>query len=791
MNLRDRRRRATAPASGTSARRRFEVVPYRSHIRGVLGNRWARTFLATALFTVLFLAMTKAWRLNLYNPITYWGDALEMASYFGRDYVFNDLHERLFAPFGADHSSAWRYALNFLFQGNSTLFLLGYWITRDVIAALNLYYLATFPLVFLSAFWVFGRLRLRAPFRFFGATLYALMPFHFQHGESHLIESSYFLVPLLSYILVLTFRVRPFFHRYVRGGWQLSWRDKQDWFFLAVMVFLSSLNEYHQFFFLMLLTLAAVASWVRHRNHRILVGAAILLVASGGSTMVKARLAGVLNEPGLQLSQVGVPIAGYGDAERFGLKMIQVILPVGGHNSSLFRGITETYDAAHEVNENSTVALGLLGGAGFVYLLVNAVAAIVRKKRRLKILDLFSLLTLACVLIATVGGGASAIATASKLLLGPDSLLTQVRAYNRIIVFIGFFSYYACAAFFAMLARRISNRATRPVLQKAASGAIFVPILIFALWDQVPFRFINDRSEARRHASDRDFFMRIEAELPPRALIFQYPFNIHHANISNSGTPPYNYADGIRPYLNSKTLRFTYGGDNGSAQITWLQQTAALPVESMLPRLCEYGFSGILIHRKLFSSPTGADDLEARLRTILGASLEESIDKEFSFARVDHYCRLRGIAGVGAANPVKLLHDQTTHFRIEPSSVTSHLTGKFDPETKAMVAVNGETGALMYGPYATLAPGRYRARFLISAEAAADGAEVGLVDVNGFDGKASNAPLASTALRAAAREQEIQLTFQVPDSSTLYEFRVFVNGQQTRISVLGVEVEKL
>jgi hypothetical protein len=758
--------------------------------------RWGRHGLfkgsvAVLLFLAIFFAATGAWQLNLYNPITYWGDALEMASYFGRDYVFNDLHERLFAPFGADHSSALRYVFNFLFQGNSTLFLLAYWITQDVIAALNLYYLATFPLVFLSAFWVFGRLRLPAPFRFFGATLYALMPFHFQRGEGHLIESSYFLVPLLSYILVLTFRVRPFFHRYARGVWQLSWRDKQDWFFLAVMVFLSSLNEYHQFFFLMLLAFAAIASWLRHRNYRILVGAALLLFASAGSTIIKTSFAGVLNEPGLQLSQIGMPISAYGDAERFGLKMIQVILPVGGHNFSPFRSITQTYDAAHEVNENSTVALGLLGAAGFVYLLVNGVAAIVRKKRGLKILDLLSLLTLACVLIATIGGGASAIATASKLLLGPDSLLTQVRGYNRIIVFIGFFSYYACAAFFAMLARRISNRATRPALQKAAPGAIFVPILIFALWDQVPFRFINDRSEARRHASDRDFFMRIEAELPPRALIFQYPFNIHHANVSNSGTPPYNYADGIRPYLNSKTLRFTYGGDNGSAQIKWLQQTAALPVESMLPRLCEYGFSGLLIHRRLFSSAAEAADFETRLRTVFGESLQESIDNEFSFARVDDFCQRHGIARLEVVNPVKLLQDQTEHVHIVPSGLTNHTTGRFDPEAKIMVAANGEAGALMYGPYATLAPGRYRAIFSISAEAAAQGTEVGLVDVNGFEGTVSHAPLASAALKAAPREQQIQLTFQAGPSSTLYEFRVFVNGKQTRVSVLGVEVEKL
>jgi phosphoglycerol transferase len=613
-------------------------------------GKFIKSLLATIIFMVVLFSTANAWKLDLYSPITYWGDALEMSSYLGRDYVFNDLRERFFAPFGVEHASPLRYVVNLLFQPNSTLFLIAYSVTRDTVASLNLYYLLTFPLAFVSAYWVFGRLKLPDPFRFGSATLYALMPFHFQRGVGHLMESSYFLAPLLIYVVLLTFTARPYFHAYVDGAWRLSWKDKRDWFFLCVMVFLSPLNEYHQLFFMMLLTIAALVASMRYRNHRILAGAAILLAAAGLSTVAKMLLSGLLSEPGLGLSLIGRPISSYGDAERYGLKMIQVVLPVMGHHLESFRDIRGIYDGAHEVNENSTVALGLFGAVGFVYLIAHGVYAIIRKTPKGGILDLCSLLTLCCVLIATIGGVASVVATAGAVLFGSDSLLTQVRGYNRIIVFIAFFSYYACSVLLMRLAFRASAHAPGRLSKKAVAAIVWLPIFALALWDQVPFQLTNSKDGAARYSSDRDFFPRIEAQLAPRSLIFQYPFNLHHADVNRSGRYPYNYSDGIRPYLNSQTLRFTYGGDSGSVQITWLEQTSALPPQRLIQRLCEYGFSGMVVHRKLFKAPERESaEFEALLSAALGSSLQESTDKDFSFAPLDGFCARSQIAKLDLA----------------------------------------------------------------------------------------------------------------------------------------------
>lgn len=686
------------PGARTRARSPFSPGILSRFVR----SGFTKGLLAIAVFMVVFFVTTSAWRLNLYSPIAYWGDALEMVSYLGRDYVFNDLRERFFAPFGVEHASPLRYVLSFLFQPNSTLFLTAYSVTRDIVAALNLYYLATFPLVFLSAYWVYGRLKLSNPFRFGSATLYALMPFHFERNVGHLMESSYFLVPLLAYIVILSFTARPYFHVYSSGAWRLSWTAKRDWIFLAVMVFLSSINEYHQLFFMMLLSVAALASCVRHRNPRILLGTIILLAAAGLSMVVKMGLNSLIAEPGLSLSMVGAPISSYGGAERFGLKMIQVILPVNGHHSPFFRTIRGTYDAAHEINENSTVALGLFGAVGFVCLLVVAAVAIVRRAPKVGILHVCALLTLCCILIATIGGISSVVATASALLFGPESILTQVRSYNRIIVFIAFFSYYACSILVRRIAFRASTYAPRRWPKKAIATTVWLPIFAFALWDQVPFKLRNSEDGTARYTSDKIFFAGIESQLAPRSRIFQYPFNIHHFNVNRPGGYPYNYADGIRPYLNSQTLRFTYGGDRGSAQIAWLEATCALPPQRMIQRLCEFGFSGIVIHRKLFGTPAAALEFEAQLSNALALPLQKSEDQDFSFAPLDAFCAANGITKLESA-------DEGSKLPAKPTVVD---TIKFNEQNypNFVTEVSGVSGREPWGRWTDGPVARFRFR---------------------------------------------------------------------------------
>jgi len=108
-----------------------------------------------------------------------------------------------------------------------------------------------------------------------------------------------------------------------------------------------------------------------------------------------------------------------------------------------------------------------------------------------------------------------------------------------------------------------------------------------------------------------------------------------------------------------------------------------------------------------------------------------------------------------------------------------------------MISIKGQSGALMYGPYAKLVPGHYQATFLVIAESKIAGLEIGHVDVNGIIDGTPNSPNVAAPLKTMKGEQSITLTFDATNQEALYEFRVFVNGKGDRASIKSVRVEKL
>src|SRR5262249_33948032 len=125
-----------------------------------------------------------------------------------------------------------------------------------------------------------------------------------------------------------------------------------------------------------------------------------------------------------------------GEAETFGLKIVQLLLPPLCHQLACFRDLVAKYSAnAPLVNENQLVSLGAVGSLGFVIMIAElfcprpvAGAGSLR--------DCLSRLNLAAVLLGTIGGFGSAFA----LFISPE-----IRGYNRIGIYIGFFALFTMA----------------------------------------------------------------------------------------------------------------------------------------------------------------------------------------------------------------------------------------------------------------------------------------------------------------------------------------------------------
>lgn len=126
--------------------------------------------------------------------------------------------------------------------------------------------------------------------------------------------------------------------------------------------------------------------------------------------------------------------------------------------------------------------------------------------------------------------------------------------------------------------------------------------------------------------------------------------------------------------------------------------------------------------------------------------------------------------------------DDITDLTIRMNVATAHTAGKLEQaaQSKRMVAQEGESGYLHFGPYLRVLPGRYRATFRIETESKA---EVGDADAVAVQGSRT---FGATKLRAGANTIE----FTVDDVVGDLELRVISNGT-AKVALTDIEISKL
>jgi len=152
------------------------------------------------------------------------------------------------------------------------------------------------------------------------------------------------------------------------------------------------------------------------------------------------------------------------EAEYFGMKIAQLLLPVDAHRLQALRQLKEQYSAHAPLSgENGATSLGLVGGVGFLVLLEIVVSGRRQERSHNEALRPLAVLNLFAVLLGTIGGFGSLFA----LLISP-----QIRTYCRVNVFIGFLSLFAVVLLLDCLRRRRPGLAlcTLPIVLVLASS---------------------------------------------------------------------------------------------------------------------------------------------------------------------------------------------------------------------------------------------------------------------------------------------------------------------------------
>src|SRR5687768_14290250 len=199
--------------------------------------------------------------------------------------------------------------------------------TSQYPSVLNNFFLLRSPPVFLSAPGVMRHFSLGCAASVSASLLYTFAPFHFTRGEHHLFLSAYWPVPLVVLMMVWVSR-EGLWPEQVRCS---AWRSTKLRVSTLICLVLASTGFYYAFFACFFLLVAGVVAAARQRSWRRLWPAFALVIT------ISAGLAVNLWPSLAHFSDSGVAVSARrfaGDADLFGLRLAQVLLPVSGHRLS-------------------------------------------------------------------------------------------------------------------------------------------------------------------------------------------------------------------------------------------------------------------------------------------------------------------------------------------------------------------------------------------------------------------------------------------------------------------------
>ncbi len=509
-------------------------------------------------------------------------------------------------------------------------------VSSDPATIVNVFFLLTFALAGLASHAVLRSLDVSARPAAIASILFALLPYHFFRGESHLLLSAYYAVPLSAYLFLAVLGGRSLFSPQRSG--RMRWVSRRSATTLALCMAIGSASLYYATFAVVLLAGAVLVSLLAGRRRGALRGTVALLLVG---LSVAANLAPSLiyrsahgGNRALERSAAFTESS----QEAFPLRLADLILPPPDSRIPALRSLTRRYDTtiAPGYCEACHASLGAVGTVGFGWLVLGALsvlAGVAGWFARRRLLRDASIGVLIAVAVGSIGGVSSLI----EVFVTPD-----IRAWNRISVFIAFFSLVASATLIErVLAMLPAGR------RGAALGALAcAAILAVGVFDQTSDTFIPAYSgEARQWRSDQGFVEAIERRLPRDAAIFQLPYVPFPEGYPETpvGDQVATYAtkyEALRGYLHSTTLRFSYGAVKGRPE-DWPAQLAEHPLDYVLAAAAAAGFDGLWFDPAGFE-PSKALQLRGALRQLLGVGPLSSAAGDLQFYDMRPYlARLR------------------------------------------------------------------------------------------------------------------------------------------------------
>lgn len=583
--------------------------------RALFLRRHGRTIAETATYLVAALATTVGvwWALGLSTatlsvPFAYWGDAVATSAHVKTtlEMGWYESQPLLGVPAG-QHYHDFPTADNLHLIAVRVLGLF----TSDWATVLNLYFLLGFPLAALTAVYFLRRIGAGRAMAAVGATLFALAPYHFVRGESHLWLASYYVVPLALLVVVRAFQGENL--------WRAAPTDapRRPWTRAAVtavgLVTVATASTYYAVFTVTLLAVAGVAAFAQHRQWRRFLGA-----VSAGVVVVATALLNML--PDLLYSAQNGPNGGGlvrsgAETEIYALKITALLLPVPNHVVDRLADLRASYNSTYPLVSELPV-LGGVAAVGLVLLLVVVVLRLAQlgataPRGRWAVAVALGSVTLVALLFSTVGGVSSLLS-----FLTPD-----LRGWNRMSIFVALLALGGVALAVDQVGGWLRARTSRAVAMPAVA-VVAVVLLVGGTVDQVGRGSQIDHAAVRvSFDADARWVGEIEDTFGADATVFQLPYlPFPESGITNGVIE----TDQLKPYLHSATLGWSAGGIKGRARTDWPAAVSAAQAAEAGPQVAAAGFSALVVDRQYYGAE--ADTVTDQWTALVGPPVVTSPD---------------------------------------------------------------------------------------------------------------------------------------------------------------------
>jgi phosphoglycerol transferase len=490
--------------------------------------------------------------------------------------------------------------------------------------ALNLFFIAIFPLNAIATYFVFRCLKISRSVSIVTSLLYAFLAYPFLRGQGHLFLATYYTIPLITLIILsLWSNNLPLVssHQNLKSkfGWHIL-TNRKSIFCIVVCIVLGSTGVYYAFFACIFIAVASISAFLYKRDKSVFLSALILIALISSSfflnilpSLVYTYQHGVNQE---------VAQRNPSETEKFGLKITNLLLPIEKYRFSIPTDSIKEYHRASQGNENIFAALGIIGSIGFLSLLFRSLflaSQTDRKKSSPSIYDRLALLNISGLLFGTVGG----LGTMFALLVTP-----LIRGTNRISIFIAFFSLLAVALFIDSINKKyVKNKRDKFIFNLFLVGGLLLGIL-----DQTSPAFVPDYTgQKNEYLNDQGFVHTLERIIPTNSMVFQLPYVPFPENGLRNPSRMKDY-DLFRGYLHSKNLRWSYGAMQGRHS-NWHQAISEEPLDTLLTKISFVGFNGIYIDR--YGYPDMGNLMEVEMEKKLGSKPIVSKNDRLVFFSMD------------------------------------------------------------------------------------------------------------------------------------------------------------